>query len=192
MKKSLLLAGLLLAGSSAMADIYVGIDYGANSNDTTVEVLGVSVDVSNKYKDATIKVGSGQDGDWKGQLRLSRISYDKAIFDSSHKTLTEFGGDVIKEFSLNSIKNLYPYVKVGLGVGSMNVDGYSDSSITEVSFNIGIGISYKAVEHLYIIGGVDYVGRKWQDVQYTVGSTTYTVSTTDSGAQPYIGINYAF
>jgi opacity protein-like surface antigen len=171
-----------------MADIYVGVDYGANANDTEVEGGGISATVSNKYSDFSFKVGTGTDGDWKGQLRLSRISYDKPIFDNTHKTLIEFGGDVIKEFTIDSVKNLYPYVKVGLGVGSMSVDGYTDSSISEVSFKAGAGVSYKAIEHLYIIGGVDYIGRKWQDIIFG----TVTISTTDSGFQPYIGVNYAF
>ena len=139
-----------------------------------------------------IKVGGGRDGGWKSQIRLSHISYDKAIFDNSNKTLTEFGMDIIKEFSIDSIGNLYPYIKAGLGFGSMSVDGFSKSSIAEVSYKAGIGLSYKAINHLYIIAGVDYVGRKWQDLQYSSGFTTYTFSTTGSGAQPYIGMNYAF
>jgi opacity protein-like surface antigen len=187
MKKSLLLSGLLVVGSSAMADIYVGVDYGINSNTTKVSGAA-NASISNKYSDLSIKVGSGKDGDWKGQLRLSRISYEKPIFDNTHETLIEFGGDIIREFTLDSVKNLYPYVKVGLGVGSMSVDGYSDSSISEVSFKAGVGVSYKAIEHLYIIGGVDYVARRWQDIQ--IGSSTYSIK--DTGAQPYIGINYAF
>lgn len=179
---------MAIGSTAAMADIYVGVDYGANANDTKVEAGSFSESVSNKYSDFSFKVGAGTDGDWKGQLRLSRISYDKAIFDDTHKTLIEFGGDVIKEFTIDSVKNLYPYVKLGIGVGSMSVDGYSDSSISEVSFKAGVGVSYKAVEHFYIVGGVDYVGRKWQDITY--GTTT--VSVTDGGAQPYIGVNYAF
>lgn len=191
MKKSLVLASLLMIGSTAaMADIYVGVDYGANANDTKVDATnGNSATVSNKYSDFSFKVGAGTDGDWKRQLRLSRISYDKAIFDYTHKTLIEFGGDVIKEFSLDSVKNLYPYLKLGIGFGSMSVDGYTDSSIAEISFKAGVGVSYKAVDHFYIVGGVDYVGRKWQDI-ITYGAVT--VTTTDGGVQPYIGVNYAF
>ncbi len=189
MKKSLVLASLLVMGStSAMADIYVGVEYGANANDTEVEWEGNSASVSNKYSDFSFKVGAGADGDWKGQLRISSISYDKPIFDNTHKTLIEFGVDAIKEFSISSVKNLYPYVKFGLGTGSMDIDGYEESSISEVSFKAGLGVSYKAVEHLYIVGGVDYVARAWQDVKIS----TTIVSVTDSGAQPYIGINYAF
>ncbi|WP_434581347.1 hypothetical protein MLC52_03625 [Sulfurimonas sp. NW15] len=188
MKKSFVLASLLVLGAtSAMAGMYVGIDFGVNSN--TDKVTGASSGSwKNKYKDFSVKIGTGKDGDWKGQLRLSRISYNETIFDATHKTLIEFGGDTIKEFTLESVKNLYPYVKIGLGVGSMSVDGYSDSSISEVSFNAGVGVSYKALENVYLIAGVDYVGRKWQDV--TIGA--YTWSTTGSGVKPYIGVNYAF
>ncbi len=190
MKKSLVLAGLLAIGSTAaMADIYVGVDYGANAN--TQKASGAFTDSrSNKYGDFSFKVGGGTDGDWKSQLRISSISYDKPTFDSTHKTLIEFGGDIIKEFTIDSVKNLYPYVKVGLGVGSMSVDGYNQSSITEVSYKAGVGVSYKAIKHVYIIGGVDYVGRKWQDIQINIAGDT--VSITDGGAQPYIGVNYAF
>ena len=187
MKKNLLLAGFLVIASSAMADIYVGIDYGVNSN-TDKATDDFSDSQKNKYNDFGIKIGGGRDGGWKGQLRLSRISYDKEIFDNTHKDLIEFGADTIKEFTLDSVKNFYPYVKLGFGYGSMNVDGYNKSSIAEFSFNIGVGVSYKAVEHFYIIAGADYVGRKWKDIE--VGY--YTLSVTGSGIKPYIGVNYAF
>jgi hypothetical protein len=57
--------------------------------------------------------------------------------------------------------------------------------------------SYKVVDHLYLIAGVDYVARKWQDIeqQYYVSryvSGTTTISTTDSGVKPYLGVNYKF
>ena len=188
MKKSLVLAGLLIVGTNAMSDMYVGVDFGINSNTNKATVGSTSASQKNKYKDLSIKFGNGKDGSWKNQLRLSRISYDKTIFDNTHKTLTEFGGDVIKEFTLNSVKNLYPYIKVGLGYGYMSIDGANKSSIAEVSFNAGVGISYKAKEHLYLITGMDYVGRKWQDI----ARGTYTISITDSGVKPYIGLNYAF
>ena len=98
---------------------------------------------------------------------------------------------MIKEFETSS--QVYPFVKVGLGAGSMSVDGYSESDINAVSVNIGAGVSYKATENLYLIGGIDYIGRSWQDIEYThsLGDTT-TISTSDSGFKPYIGANYKF
>jgi hypothetical protein len=44
------------------------------------------------------------------------------------------------------------------------------------------------VDHLYLVAGVDYIYRKWQDIQY-LGST---VSVTGSGAKVYGGINFGF
>ncbi|MFT7860406.1 MAG: hypothetical protein ABXS93_05680, partial [Sulfurimonas sp.] len=132
------------------------------------------------------KIGAGEDGGWKGQLKLSRISYDKTIFDASNKDLTEFGFDIIKEFEV--YKNTYPFIKAGLGYGTMDVVGYDESSIKEVSFNVGAGLSYKVVDHVYVLGGVDYVGRSWQDITY--GSTTASV--TGSGAKLYAGMNFSF
>jgi len=41
---------------------------------------------------------------------------------------------------------------------------------------------------VYLIAGVDYVGRKWQDITYLAGS----VSPTGSGVMPYVSVNYAF
>ena len=192
MKKSLFLTNLLAIGAtSAMANIYIGVDYGANAN-TQKESGYFTASRLNKYSDFSFKIGGGADGDWKSQFRISSISYDKPIFDTTHKTLIEFGDDVIKEFTIDSVKNLYPYVKVGLGSGSMSVDGFDKSSIAEVSFNAGVGVSYKTIDHLYIIGGVDYIGRKWQNIQADLAGHTLTVTVTDGGMQSYIGVNYAF
>ncbi|WP_428737453.1 outer membrane beta-barrel protein [Sulfurimonas sp.] len=188
MKKTLLLCLLAIGSTNTMADVYIGVDYGATSN--TTEIIGGTndVDETNKYKDISVKLGIGEDGDWKGQIRVSSLSYDKTIFDSSHKKLIEVSFDGIKEFEIQSVQNLYPFIKFGFGIGSMSIDGYSESSITSASFNLGVGISYNVIDHINLIGGVDYIGRSWQDVQIS----TYTLSTFDSGAKPYIGVNYTF
>lgn len=186
-----LLVGSILA-CSAFADVYVGVEYGqvGNTDELTADGGSTSVTQDNKYSDLGVKLGFGTDGDWKMQLRFSKIAYDKVIFDSTHKDLNEFGLDIIKEFEVS--KNAYPFIKIGIGYGKMNVDGYSESSIGEVSVNGGVGISYKAIEHLYLVAGVDYVYRKWQDIELTYNYTTYTISTTGSGVKVYGGINYAF
>jgi hypothetical protein len=187
--KTLVVSSLL--ASAAFADVYVGVDYGQVGNtDKATNSASNSITQTNAYGDLGVKVGFGTDGGWKSQLRVSKIDYDKAIFDSSHKDLTEVGFDILKEFEVS--KNFYPFIKLGMGYGWMNVDGYTKSSIAEVSMNGGVGLSYKAVEHLYLVAGVDYVYRKWQDIEYTNGYTTDTISVTGSGAKIYAGVNYAF
>jgi len=186
---SRILAGLLVSGiisSAVIADVYVGIDYGFASNETEIEDGSNSFKGDNNYNDLKLKVGYGKDGDFKGQMSLSFISFDEKVFDDENSDLMELGFDVIKEFE--ATKQFYPFLKAGFGFGYMDVEGYEDDSIYEVSFNVGAGISYKAIENFYIVGGIDYIGRKWQDIDYGRG----TISTTDSGFKPYIGLNYKF
>lgn len=195
--KKIVLAAMITSGlMAADSGSYIGVEYGAANN--TVNRSGAlvsSVSVENNYKDIKVKVGGGTDGGWKSQGTMSLISYDKAIFDATNKDLMEFGFDIIKEFEVTS--SVYPFIKAGFGAGSMSVEGYTKDSIVAVSFNVGAGISYKVVDHLYLLAGVDYVGRKWQDVeqQYYVSryiQGTTTVKTSDSAIKPYIGMNYRF
>lgn len=187
------LAASSLVASAAMADVYVGVEYGAASNTHEREVTGAGSGTSEydkDYSDIKLKIGGGEDGGVKVQATLSFIEYDESIFDNTNKDYIEVGLDLIKEFEVN--KNVYPFIKGGLGVGSMDVEGYSESSITGVSLNLGAGLSFKATDNFYLVGGVDYVYRKWQDIEYTIGWSTVTVSTTDSALKPYIGANFKF
>lgn len=186
--KKIVLATLVATGlMAAESSVYIGLDYGKASNTSTGDYSsGGSLDIDNDYSDLKFKVGYGADGEVKLQMTVSSVTFDKAVFDNTNKQLIEVGFDAIKEFE--ATKELYPFVKIGFGIGSMTVEGYNQSSIAEVSFNIGAGVSYKVVDHLYLLAGVDYIGRKWQDIEYP----TYTVSATDSGFKPYLGMNYRF
>lgn len=189
-----LLASSLVA-SSVFADVFVGVEYGMTSSTTEVEAdvngYRASGEVDNDYKDIKLKVGAGEDGGIKVQAYLSFISYDEYIFDNSNKDYTEIGVELIKEFEVSS--NLYPFIKGGVGVGAMEVDGYSEDNILAVSFNFGGGLAFKATENISLIAGVDYVYRKWQDVEYKYGSYALaTVSVADDGLKPYIGVNFQF
>lgn len=187
------LAASSLVASVAMSDMYVGVEYGAASNTHEFEATGAlsgSADHDNDYNDIKLKVGAGEDGGVKLQGRLSFISYDESIFDDTNKDYVEFGLDLIKEFEVN--KQFYPFIKGGMGVGSMDVEGYTEDSILAVSFNLGAGLSFKATDNISLLAGVDYVYRKWQDIEYTYGWSTVTVSTTDDALKPYIGVNFQF
>lgn len=186
-----LLVGSMLA-SSAFADIYVGADFGqvGNTDKATFDTSTTEQTQTNKYSDIAAHIGFGTDGDWKMQLKLSKISYDLPIFDGINKELTEFGFDAIKEFEVS--KSAYPFIKFGMGVGSMDVVGYTEPTIQEVSLNGGVGISYKAIDHLYLVAGVDYLYRKWQDVEDNSGFIPTTISVTGSGAKVYGGVNFGF
>lgn len=168
----------------------VCIEYGIGSNETEMDNGSASVKIDNDCNDLKFKLGAGEDGGFKGQVTLSFISFDEAVFDGENSDLIEIGFDVIKEFEIT--KSFYPFLKAGVGFGSMDVEGYEDSSIYEVSFNVGAGVSFKATDNFYLIGGVDYVGRKWQDIEVAGYYVPSTITTTESGFKPYVGLNYKF
>ena len=191
--------------SAALADVYVGVEYGAASNKTETTFSTSSLEsgkIDNDYSDVKLKVGLGEDGGVKFQATLSMIEFDKATFDDTNKEYVEVGFDLIKEFEVTP--QFYPFIKGGMGVGAMDVEGYNESKMYAVSLNLGAGVSYKAVEHVYLVAGLDYVYRKYQDIEYTrttyysgsyfsyFSSSTYTRETSDSGIKPYIGVNFQF
>lgn len=175
---------------AADSGLYMGVEYGKAGNKHEVTVDSYSATIDNDYSDVKFKIGSGTDGGVKFQGTFSMISYKDSIFDSTNKDLKEFGFDIIKEFEV--APSVYPFLKIGMGIGTMDVEGYTEDSIMGVSFNVGAGVSYKVIDHLYLLAGVDYVGRKWQDVEYYSYYGTTTVSTTDSAFKPYVGANYRF
>ena len=185
--KNVLLKGLLvstLVSSTLLSSVYVGVEYGIISGTSTVEYTG---DHAREYesdydaKNLKIIIGTGEDGGLKGQLYYAMVSDD----EGTSEDLTEFGLDVIKEFEMS--KNLYPFIKLGLGYGTIEYEEESHTS-TEISFNIGAGVSFKVVDHLYLIGGLDYTVRMWEDFEVY----TTTVSETSNEVKPYVGINYQF
>lgn len=197
MKNKILLglAASSLVASTALADVYVGVEYGAASNTTEREseyfgLYTLNNEIDNNYKDIKLKVGAGEDGGIKVQAYFSFISYDEYIFRNSSKDYKEIGVDLIKEFEVN--KQFYPFIKGGMGVGIMDLEEgyYTEDRILAVSFNLGAGLSFKATDNISLLAGVDYVYRKWQDIEYSGGALTR--STADSGIKPYIGVNFQF
>lgn len=192
--KKIVLAVLIASGlMAADSGVYLGVEYGVAKNSTTQDFDNGSATTSyeddNNYKDIKVKIGGGRDGGVKFQGSLSFITFDEYVFSYASKETIELGFDIIKEFEVTP--SVYPYIKAGFGVGFMDVEGYSEDSIAGVSFKIGAGVSFKVVDHLYLLAGIDYVGRKWQDIEYQTTTTT-TISTTDSGIKPYVGVNFLF
>lgn len=206
------LAASSLVASAAMSDMYVGVEYGAASNkknykDTYYESIPsfghyaeetYSGKVNDDYSDIKLKIGAGEDGSVKIQGTISFIDYDKIWFDDTNTEYVEFGLDLIKEFEVNP--QFYPFIKGGMGIGSMDVEGYSESYILAISLNLGAGVSYKATKNISLLAGVDYIYRKFQDIERKrsgyYGTTYYTYQdtfeTSESAFKPYIGVNFQF
>ncbi len=180
----MLIKGLLassLIGSALTADIYVGAEYGVISGTNTYSMDG-HPDTEYDY-DATslkFKVGAGSDGGVKFHAYYAMINND----DSDD--ISEVGVELIKEFEVSD--SFYPYIKFGLGYGWMDYVSAEEDTINEISYGIGVGLSFKVADSLYIIGGIDYSGRVWQEIEFSGGDLT----TTSSELTPYAGLNFAF
>ncbi len=188
MNKKLTLVAFLLSTTYISADTYIGANIAAGLSTNTVTVGTNDTDIDNDYKNISLIMGTGEDGGFKVQGRLNIISLDKGIYDNTNDTLIEVGLDGIKEFEVSP--NLFPYLKAGFASGYIGIDErYYDSSIgAEFSINVGLGLSYKVNDQLDLLGGVDYVFRKYQDVK--IGYTT--ISITSTGFDPYLGMRYSF
>ena len=189
MLKKIGLASLVLS-SSLFAGSYIGADFGYAKSDTTKSISGITSGdstVSNDYTDISLIFGTGDNGGVKIQGRLNFVSYDKEVFQDGDSFI-EIGVDAIKEFSVSS--SLYPYIIAGLGGDYMSVDDnyYNQSIVYGVEFNAGAGINFMATDQLGVIFGIDYKYRTWQDVDYGI----VTLSTHDSGFEPYLGVRYSF
>ena len=181
---------MILTASIAMAnDLYMGLEYGMAGN--THKYTGSSnfndnTQVDNDYGEFKIKLGYGKDADIKIQTYFSLINYDEGVFDSSNEALYEFGLELVKEFTFN--KDFYPFVKGGAGVGFMDINGYSEAQANEVSANIGLGLSYKLYEDVSLLGGVDFIYRRWSSVY----ENTQQKNVQDDALKLYFGANYTF
>lgn len=194
--KKVSLVVLLSATLMAQSGWYVGADVGMGKNTTTFDstVAGDDSDESNNYNTFSAKVGYGFESMLDVELYVANNSYKEPVIDETHKSMSEVGINVRQSFEVGSA--VIPFVKLGLSKGSMDLDpnflpGYtlSDSSIDAVSVALGVGASYKLDDHLYAVGGIDYVSRTWADLAIQGYGT---VSTTDKAIKPYIGIDYRF
>lgn len=186
---TLLVTGLMAADSG----FYIGAEYGASKNSTTIDysnhfITSHSFERDNNYKDIKVKMGAGTDGGFKYQATVSFISYDENLFTFSNEQITEYGFEIIKE--LQAITSIYPFIKVGFGINYMDSGMYDEEKTRGVAYNIGAGFSYKATDHIYLLAGVDYIHRQWQDIH--ISSFNETRRREDSAVKPYIGMNYRF
>ncbi len=173
--------------SSAAAEMYMGLDY---QYDVNILKGGIAENPLLGANNVKLKLGYGETGGIKYQVRLAYVHFDQAIFDDSNQALYELGSDFIKEFRAQ--ENIYPYVKVGFGLGYMPIEQVDTSHINSLALNAGFGISFDTqADSLFVVVGFDYLWRKWDDISYT-NAESQTLSTHTSGLSTYVGLDYKF
>ena len=189
----------LAAATVLNAQWFVGIEYPFTTElSMKNEIAGQNDTTDFDYKPLVVKVGAGTPGDWNMDLYYAtgKLEFDDYTSDDP---LNEIGYDIRKEFGLESVKGLAPYLQGGFSVGWMKLNDntmiqYDQDLRLNFGLKVGAGIAYLLAEHFQFLLGIDYKYRVWQDIEYQSlnGADTFTLKTSDSGTNVYAGFNLWF
>jgi opacity protein-like surface antigen len=186
--RKIIISSLIAASLSAplmaeKSEMYFGMDVFKGNNTYTFDSnILPSYDWDNDSKGVRLKLGADLDNAWKVQGYLTIEDFDQNNFSltGSDGNLYELGVDVIKGFPIDN--KLTPFILAGISFGSMEVEGYSDDSISNVGFKLGVGLSYLFTPELEGAVGIDFKHRKWEDIQILWA----TIETSENIVSPYI------
>ena len=206
MKKSLIVAGMLLVGTSVMAQELndsgkwfagIGMFNGSGTETAAAPVSGSTISVSAEadYDASSVPVTIGYVDKRNNRLKLSYSKIDVDWDDGDSDSATGF--DFNYDFTLESIKSesLLPYI--GIGIGFYNADNtaqyYVDGEdLKGVSSNLSLGLLYSINSNVEIEAAYSIKHIKWQDTSVYSGSTRIDVSMEEDISGLYAGINYKF
>ena len=183
---SALLSSQLMAEESKM-NLFIGLEIFSSNN--TYEYENPDFPTKEEVNDSTglkFKGGTYMSDGWAFQGFYQIENYDNPVYDSTNDSLNELGVDVIKSFKLES--KIAPFILLGLGYGWMDIDGYSEDTLTEFSLKMGGGASYKFSSHFEGVVGLDLQQRNWSDI--TINNIKFDAA--EVSTKLYLGMNYYF
>jgi hypothetical protein len=170
-------------GESKMS---IGLDYMSSSNTFEFKYAGESVEEDDNSSAFGINIGFKKSSNGQWFISYQNESFDIGIYDSNNESLHYFSGGYNKEFPLDN--GLSPYIKGSIGVGSMSISGYTETSATAVGGKIGAGIGYYFTDDFKLTLGIDAQYRVWSPVNFGSGD----IDISDSSFIAAIGANYYF
>jgi len=177
MKKSLLMASLLLAGSSVMASEYfVGANYLNLDSDISISD---GTTLSEKDKNINFKFGI-IDSEKRVYLQTGTV-YNDNEYGIDYKS-TSINYD--KLFQSNG--KFTPFIGVGIGYGTMDIDELRDESGLEYWFRLGSLINLDNKSSFEI--GYTYMK---SSIEFAETSENYKLDNISSKGL-YVGYNYKF
>jgi opacity protein-like surface antigen len=184
MKKSLVLASLLLAGSSAMASDYFG---GVNYTNFDLKGTGSGIDAGVAYSE------TDSEKDKNFSLKVGTIDAEKRIYFQTGKIYNKEG----LEYSTMSVNydkffqsngKFTPFIGAGIGYGTMDVANMYDDSGLECGIRIGSLINIDSKSSLEV--GYTY-GKSYVELNWTDGADSTKLDDL-SYKGLYVGYNYKF
>ncbi len=197
MTKSLIVIGLLLTGTSLVANdagkwfIGIGTFNGSGTNTYTTSAGVISEESETDYDASSIPLSIGFVGSTNNRLKFSSVSIDA---DSDGEAETFSGFDIDYNFTFGT-SNLLPYIGVGLGIYTYEDTAQyfvENEDLKGVSVNFNFGLLYGITENLEFEAAYQRKSIKWQDSTYNDGYTDIDVETEDVISGIYLGINLKF
>jgi len=193
-KKSLIVAGLLLAGTNAVAKdtdkFYIGIGV-SNGSGTFTATDDYGNSITNDYDSSSIPIKIGYMLENNNRFELSIESMDHK-FDNGTDTVFGWNMDWNFTYPNNKIGDIItPYWTIGFGSYTYeDTAQYFDDNedLKGFAFNYGIGGLYDINTNLEIEASFKGKAIEWQDVD--IGGTV--VSSDSTGIAFYLGLNYKF
>ncbi len=197
---------LLCSAQQANAELTLSLDLIKDSGDRDMSASfsrsGNEFDTSSFVADSSgyrLRLGFGSVKENRTELYFSQYDVDDNG-QFADKKEWELGVNYIFTFLKNPVNPLFkpvtPFLKAGFGFGQadtnmeiINYSGDTTDNIYNIHLNLGGGVSYSFTDNIAINGGIEYVYRNWQDLEY---ANAVTIGTSDSIFRFGVGINVSF
>jgi hypothetical protein len=204
MKKSLVVAALLLASSSVFAaetsdagKWFVGIGMTNGGGTETGTLTGGGVSFTGEFdfdsKSVPLTIGYITNSNNRAKLTFQTIKADWDNGGSDKFSGMDFDFDwTIESWKTN---NILPYAGIGIGVYTFEdtAQYYADNEdLRGVALNMNAGILYQANNNLEFEAGYKYKSITWEESYYYSGSTRVNLELDEKISSLYLGLNYKF
>lgn len=197
MKKSLIVAALLLAGTSAVAQNYfVGVDYIHAKTTATVSsiVNGASIgSETTSDTDNNINLKIGLDNIAHGRIYIQTGKLDEDT--ESDRQLKYKSTSLNYDYYIGTYGKFTPYIGAGIGQGKLSWEANVNGTVISASGNgteygVKLGSLVKITDNANFEFGYKY-GKSNADATWTLGANSVTIEA-DKVNAVYFGFNYKF
>lgn len=130
--KKIILFTLLITSLYSDAKMYVGANYGYYDEEFTE-----TLDAQSSSNAMSFKLGYGQREAYAIELNIERSETESKIFSDNDGAKYSLNIELLKSFDLGIYIN--PFIKVGIGAGSLTVERELEDRLSFGSFNLGAG-----------------------------------------------------
>ena len=182
--KKIILFLLLVSSLFGEAKVYLGTNYGSYEENFTN-----SIDAQSSTQAFSIKAGYGRRGAYAVELALEYIQNQANIFSTKSQSDGDKYGmniNLLKAYDFGIY--ILPYLKVGIGAGTMTIDRTLQDRLYYSSYNIGTGLFIPINKTYDIELGYDYRYTTYQSIDTIAENVMYKSHINIA----YLGINARF